>query len=163
MMSLWKHSIYFLLIIKSLKPPPRLVKLNMLYSWLPWLPVNDTWRALHWSQSTESYLGVMYLHFLFSLRLGHNILVPLNVMSAVKCGCDILGVVYMKKEDPSARGTLDSRITFHSVSMKKFCGWLWSCCKIYNFDPQHFWLQFLGTVSTLFFGLTSYLGNRTTV
>ena len=41
-------------------------------------------------------------------------------MSAVKCGCDIVGVVYMKKEDPSARGILDGRITFHWVSMKKF-------------------------------------------
>ena len=86
-------------------------------------------------------------------------------MSVVKCGFDILGVVYIEKEDPSARRTLDSRITFHWVSMQKFCGWLWSCCKI-CICPQHFWLHlasFLGTVSTQFFGLTSYLGNRTTV
>ena len=43
-------------------------------------------------------------------------------MSAVKCGCGIVGFVYMEKEDPSARGTLDGRITFHWVSMKKFSG-----------------------------------------
>ena len=151
--------------IKSLKPLPRLVKLNILYSWLSWLL--DTWRALHWSLFSESYMWVMYLHFLFPYALGHNILVPLKVMSAVKCWCDILGVVYNEKEDPSARRTLDGRITFHFG----FTCWNFvvDCDHVvrYLFDSDQYLLlqlaSFVGTVSTLFFGLTTYLGNRTTV
>ena len=45
-------------------------------------------------------------------------------MSAVKCGCDILGVVYMEKEDPSTRGTLDGRITFHCMGFREEILWL---------------------------------------